>query len=86
MPVVMQFNYLIEKGGIEKSGSKYNINFDKFKEAIEELAGKVLTIQATGDYDAAGEMLERYANMPDELRTAFENMTDIPVDLKFVYK
>ncbi|MCP4726378.1 MAG: Zn-dependent hydrolase [bacterium] len=83
---MMQFNYLIEKGGIEKSGSKYSINFDKFKEAIEELAGTVLTIQATGDYDAAGEMLEKYAIMPDELRTAFENMSDIPVDLKFVYK
>ncbi len=83
---MMQFNYFIEKGAIVKSGNQYSIDFDKFKDAVNELATTVLTIQATGDYDKAGEMLAKYAHMPDELRTALDNMSDIPVDLRFVYK
>jgi hypothetical protein len=44
-----------------------------------------LTIEATGNYSAAGDMLKKYAVMNDELEAAISKVADIPRDIDVKY-
>ncbi|MEI7812921.1 MAG: peptidase [Ignavibacteria bacterium] len=54
------YNFLLEKGGYEynEKTQKVRVNFEKIYPALKELANKVLTIQATGDYEASRSLSE----------------------------
>jgi hypothetical protein len=58
---------------------------DKMKEAIASLSNTILTIQGDGDYEKAGQMLQQYGNMDEELKSALKRIEekDIPVDIVF---
>ena len=49
--MAMQFNYLTDKGAfIARPDGTFEVNFDKIKAAVRDLAHDLLTIEATGDY------------------------------------
>ncbi len=82
------FNYLLEKGGYtyDESSGKVRVNFDRIDQAVQSLANRLLTIQATGDYAAAKEMISRYAVMSPVMKTLTARLTDLPVDIKPIYQ
>ena len=77
-------NYLLEQGGYEydEEGQKVKVNFDKIEEIVKELATKLLTIQAEGDYNAAKELIEKYAVVSPTMETLINKLSDLPVDIK----
>lgn len=82
------YNYLLEKGGYEfdNNTEKVSVNFDKVYPALRDLAEKILTIQATGDYEASKELIEKYAvNSPtmDKLRS---KLSKLPVDIRPIFQ
>ncbi len=83
---LIQFNYLREKGAIvvDKDG-KYKLDESKFWDAVKELANLILTIQATGDYARAGEILSKYAKMTPELEQAIKTLQNVPRDIDSSY-
>lgn len=83
---VIQFNYLVEKGAIVRSDNgKYAYVADRMPEAIKALAHDLLMIEAQGDYDGAKAFVEKYGEMPAEMKKALDSLSDIPTDIRPSY-
>jgi len=82
------YNYLIENGGFEFNAEteKVKVNFEKAATVIEELANKVLMIQANGDYQAAKDLKAKYVVLSPSLKLLQEKLEVLPVDIKPIYE
>jgi hypothetical protein len=78
---MMQFNYLAEKKAITFHDGRYEVDFEKVPAAIASLAKELLEIEATGDSQRARALFERYGTMGSELRSALQQVKDVPVDV-----
>lgn len=77
------YNYLLEKGGYEydEAKQKVKVNFDKIAPALKELANNILTIQATGDYEASKAFIAKYGVNSPSMNTLRAKLKGIPVDI-----
>jgi hypothetical protein len=83
---MIQMNFLREKGAIYKTKSgKMKINEDIFFDKVGELAAIILNIQAEGDYNAAGKLMDKYRVMTDEIKQEISLLKKIPTDLNTTY-
>jgi hypothetical protein len=82
------YNYLIEHGGFEfnEETEKVKVNFEKVGTVLEELANKVLMIQAKGDYHAAKDLIAKYVVVSPSLGLLQEKLNVLPVDIKPIYE
>lgn len=82
---LIQFNYYMEKGALEydNTTNRFRANLDDIKRYNRELATEILTIQALGDYERAGQLIAQYGTeVRPELRTAIARLNQVPVDIK----
>lgn len=80
----LQFNWLYEKGAfVLHSEHTFSVDFSKIEGAVEGLSREILTIQAQGDKEAAGLLLQKYGVMTEPLKVALEKLENIqvPVDV-----
>jgi hypothetical protein len=78
----VQWNWLREKGAVSPtSGGKYTIDFVKARDAVRDLATELLTIEATGDFNRANALLNKYGVETAEMRGVDAQLKDIPVDI-----
>ena len=83
---MMEFNYYLEHGAIEREASgKYSLHFDKMPEQITNLAKELLEIEATGDRARAEAWFTKYDVIPPELQQSLEKAKSVPVDLDPVF-
>jgi hypothetical protein len=83
---MMEFNYLVEAGGVTREPSgRYAIDYAKMPAAIADLAKQLLEMEATGDRDRVEKWFLKYDSMPDELRQVLLKTSDIPVDTDPVF-
>ena len=85
--MALQFNYLVDKGGfVPNPNGTYSVNLDKISGAVSDLTGELLTIEATGDYARAKDMLTRLGVIRPAVQRRLDVLKDIPVDVapKFV--
>ncbi|HME07006.1 MAG TPA: hypothetical protein VKG25_08145, partial [Bryobacteraceae bacterium] len=82
---MMEFNFLSEKGAIERAGGRYRVRFEKMSAAIAELAKELLEIEATGDGARAERWFARYDKMPAELHASLDAVKNVPVDIQPLY-
>ncbi len=82
------FNYLLEKGAyhFDPVAHKVKVNFDTIKDAVRDLANKLLTIQARGDYQAAKQLLKTYAVESEPIMIMRAKLKDLPVDIKPIFQ
>jgi hypothetical protein len=80
----MQFNYLLDEGGIKQDPgtSTFSIDPSKIKDAVRKLSGEILTIEAEGSYDRAKALLDKYANIRPAMRAALDKLSSVPVDIE----
>ncbi len=84
---LIQLNYLRKTGAIERTeDGKFNINREIFFDKVGELAKLVLEIEAEGDYEKAGVVLDKYGVMTPEIKEVIDSLKDIPRDLNTTYK
>jgi len=84
--VVIQTNYLLEKGAVEVTeDGRFRPLPDAFAGAFRELAREILMIQATGDYEGAQRLVVRYGTVHPAMQAALDGLTDIPVDIDPVF-
>jgi len=82
----LQWNWLREKGGIVPTANgRYKVDFAKFRDGVKSLATELLTIEATGDYNRANALLEKYGVETAEMKSVNAKLTDIPVDITPVF-
>ncbi len=83
------YNYLKEKGGFYRNESgKYLLDYTKFHEGIKEGIAEIMKIQATGDIDAARNLVKKYSIISKEYRTDTMNLglEGVPVDIRFEFE
>ncbi len=85
---IILYNYLKEHEAftIDRTGH-YLVDFDKTEQAVTELASKVLTIQGSGDQEAAATLISDYGTASESLLLDFAAMkrARIPVDVRFQF-
>jgi hypothetical protein len=82
----VQFNYLIDKGGIvEHKDGTFSIDMTKIKQAVADLDHDLLTIEAEGDYPAAKKLLDTMGVIRPELKRALDSLKDIPTDIEPIF-
>ncbi|BAT88677.1 hypothetical protein VIGAN_05223200 [Vigna angularis var. angularis] len=80
----LQFNWLYEKGAfVWKTEGTISVDFTKIEGAVESLSREILTLQAKGDKEAAGLLLQKYSVLSEPLKVALKKLETIqvPVDV-----
>ncbi len=83
---LIRFNFFKEMGAFVKGADGYyKVNMEKFKDAIDALSARILTLQGDGNYAAVKSFVDKYGQMGDELKKDLEriNGAGIPVDIVF---
>ncbi|MFW5952148.1 MAG: peptidase, partial [Gemmatimonadota bacterium] len=84
---LIQFNWLREKGALEfDQDGMITADLAAMEEAVRSLATEVLTLQAEGDYERAGELIARYGQVSPEIEEAVARLADVPVDVRPQYE
>jgi hypothetical protein len=85
--VAMQFNYLSDQGAIkynERNGT-FSVDESKIRAAVAKLTHELLTIEAEGSYEKAKALLEKYAVIRPQMKSAFDKLKDVPVDIEPIF-
>ncbi len=85
--MALQFNYLVDEGGIkvdERKGT-FSIDHTKIKEAVRKLSNEILTLQAEGSYEKAKALLDKYAVMRPAMKNAMDRLGEVPVDIEPIF-
>ena len=85
--VAMQFNYLTDEGAFkfnERTGT-FSVDESKIKAAVRKLTHELLTIEAEGSHDRAKAILEKYAVIRPAMKSAFDRLGDVPVDIEPIF-
>ncbi|XP_074269512.1 nudix hydrolase 3 [Silene latifolia] len=80
----LQFNWLFEKEAfVMHPDGRFSVNFDKVEDAVEGLSREILTIQATGNKNAAGLLMDKYCKLTEPLRIALDKLesVQVPIDI-----
>jgi hypothetical protein len=84
---MMEFNYLLEQEAVTRDAAtgRYAVVLEKMPGAIASLTKELLEQEATGDRTRTAAWFAKYAVLPDHLKKAFEQVSDIPVDIQPIY-
>lgn len=83
---MIRFNFFEEQGAFTKNEEgRYRVDFEKMKQASEELTRIIIGIQGEGDYDAARKLVEGKGVIKAELQEDLDKLSQagIPVDIVF---
>lgn len=83
---MMCFNFFSQKGAFERSeNGTYKVNFEKIREAMNEWAAFVLTIEGDGNYTGAAEFLDANGVIRPDLQADLDLLKSkqIPVDIVY---
>ncbi|HZV66405.1 MAG TPA: hypothetical protein VFG03_15985 [Telluria sp.] len=81
--MAIQLNYLLDKGGFVSHGDgTFSTDFKKIKQAVADLDREFLTIEATGDYARAKQMMSKYIVIRPDVQKALDKMKAVPNDIR----
>jgi hypothetical protein len=84
--VALQFNYLVEKGGIKiNPDGTFSVDPAQFEAGVTDLTRDLLTLEAEGSYPKAKAMLDKYAVIAPAMRAALDKLNSVPVDIEPIY-
>jgi hypothetical protein len=81
--MALQMNSLLDQGAFKVgTDGTFTVDFAKVKGAVAALTGEIMTVQATGDYAKAKEMIERRSGIRPEVQRAIDLLGSVPVDIE----
>ena len=84
--MAMQFNYLLDKGAfIANSDGTFGVDLGKIKDAVRSLDHDLLTLEATGDYNGARNMLARLSVVRPEVQRGLDRLKSLPTDIQPIF-
>ena len=86
--VLLQFNFLREKGAFvyDAATMKFKLDSSKIQAAVRDLARQFLILEGDGNYDNVRKFIDRYGKMDDITKQMIGKLADIPVDIAPVFK
>ena len=83
----LQYGYLKNRAAFawDAGAQRYTIDAAKMEAGLRALLHEQLMLQATGDYEGAKALFERWAHLDDPARAAIASMDGIPVDIRPIY-
>lgn len=77
------FNYFVENKAIVISKNYISMDYDKMKEATNQLLTKIIILQGDGDYESVVKFVDTYKNISPELQNIIDeiNNSNIPTDM-----
>ena len=84
---MMEFNYMLEQGAVTRDAAsgRYTVVLEKMPAAVVSLTKELLEQEATGDRARTAAWFAKYGALPEHLRQAFAQVSDIPVDIQPIY-
>src|ERR1700733_14278916 len=83
----MQFNYFLDQGAFTANADgTFGVDVAKMKEAVKSLDGKLLTLEATGDYAGAKEWMEKMGTLRPETKQALIRLKSVPTDIAPIFE
>jgi hypothetical protein len=80
--VAMQLNYFLDHGGVSVApDGTFVIDAARIRQNVADLTRDIMTLQAVGDYQAAGEMLKTLGVVRPPVKAVLDRLTDVPVDI-----
>ena len=85
--VAMQFNYLTDEGAIRFNDktSTFNVDEAKIRNAVRKLTHDLMTIEAEGSYEKAKALLDKYAVIRPQMKSALDELNNVPVDIEPIF-
>jgi hypothetical protein len=81
--MAIQMNYILDQGGFVSHGDgTFAVDFKKIKQAVTDLDREFLTIEATGDYARAKDMMSKYVVIRPDVQKALDKMKTVPNDIR----
>ena len=81
--MALQFNYLTDKGAfVAKPDGTFTVDVARIKDAVRDLVHDLLTIEATGDYARAKQMLDTLGKLRPPMQQALDRLQDLPTDIE----
>ncbi len=81
--MAIQLNYLLDKGGFVSHGDgTFSVDFKKIRQAVMDLDREFLTIEATGDYARAKDLMTKYVVIRPDVQKALDKMKSVPNDIR----
>jgi len=83
MAEMMEFNYLSEKGALQRdlANGKYTVDYSRMAPSINDLLKELLEQEASGDRARAEAWFAKYDVVAPELKGLLDKQNDIPVDI-----
>jgi hypothetical protein len=80
--VAIQLNYFLDHGGVTVApDGTFAVDSGRIREAVTDLTHDIMTLQATGDYAAAKQMIERLGVVRPPVQAVLDRLKDVPVDI-----
>jgi hypothetical protein len=81
--MAMQVNYLMDAGGfrVNRDGT-FTVDLKRVKKGVIGLTRELMTLQATGDYDAIRRMIDRLVVIRPEVQAVLDRLGKVPVDIR----
>ncbi len=85
---MVRFNFLQEQGAFtrDEATGTYRVDFDRMKQAMEELSRLIVTLQGDGDYTAAGSLLSERGVIGPELQADLDRLATLGIPVDIVYE
>jgi hypothetical protein len=83
----MQFNYFLDQGAFTANADgTFSVDLAKMKEAVKSLDGKLLTLEATGDYAGAKDWMGKMGILRPETKQALARLKAVPTDIAPIFE
>ena len=84
--VAIQLNTFLDAGAVTvDAAGRFKVNHDLISDAVTGLTRELMTIQATGDIEAAEAILETRGVVRPEVQDVINRLSGIPIDIQPSY-
>lgn len=85
---LIQFNFLREKKAFvfDEGSEKFHVDMNKIREAVQELAQKLLILEGDGNYENVVKFIDRYGKVDETTQKTIAALSEIPVDIEPLFK
>jgi hypothetical protein len=81
--VAIQLNYFLDNGGVTvSSDGTFAVDANRIRQNVIDLTRDIMTMQATGDYAAAKDMMSKLAVVRPPVQAVLDKLRDVPVDIE----